>query len=235
MVIPERYLKARKAAMDRASQRAELCKKQAELNEKLTAHALKVAEIYNKEYSAAEAKKQALIKETTAKGGYVIPAEPKILLVVRLRGLKACSPRTRAILNLFRLRQVNNAVFIRVNKATMNALRLVEPYVTYGEPTLETVRSIIYKRGYGKIENQRIPIIDNTVIDEKLGKDNIKCIEDLVHEIYTCGPNFKAANNFLWPFKLNSTELNAKRHHFIEGGDHGNRGKYINDFVAKMI
>jgi large subunit ribosomal protein L7e len=60
-------------------------------------------------------------------------------------------------------------------------------------------------------------------------------MEDLVHEIYTVGKSFKEANNFLWPFKLNPTELNAKRHHFAEGGDHGNRGRYINDFVAKMI
>ncbi|CAL6109581.1 Ribosomal_protein L7 [Hexamita inflata] len=235
MVVPEQFIKARKAANARASVRAELLKKQNERNEKLAVHALKVAEAYTKEYTEAKVAQEKLIKETTAKGGFVIAAEPKVLLVIRLRGLKACSPKTRAILNLFRLRQINNAVFIRVNKATMNALKLVEPYVTYGEPTLETVRSLLYKRGYGKIDNQRIPIFDNTVVDEQLGAKNIKCMEDLVHEIHVAGPNFKAANNFIWPFKLNPTELNAKRHHFIEGGDHGNRGKYINDFVAKMI
>jgi large subunit ribosomal protein L7e len=39
---------------------------------------------------------------------------------------------------------------------------------------------------------------------QALGKFNIICIEDLVHEIFTVGPNFKAATNFLWPFKLSS-------------------------------
>ena len=29
-------------------------------------------------------------------------------------------------------------------------------------------------------------------------------MEDIVHEIYTVGPNFKQAANFLWPFKLSS-------------------------------
>ena len=60
-------------------------------------------------------------------------------------------------------------------------------------------------------------------------------MEDLVHEIYTVGPHFTKANNWLWPFKLNTTELVAKRHHFNEGGDFGFRGHYINDLVAKMI
>lgn len=39
---------------------------------------------------------------------------------------------------------------------------------------------------------------------QNLGKYGIICIEDLVHEIFTVGPNFKAVNNFLWPFKLSS-------------------------------
>ena len=54
---------------------------------------------------------------------------------------------------------------------------------------------------------------------QNLGKHNIVCIEDLVHEIYTVGPAFKEANNFLWPFKLNTPNggLNKKRLHFIEG------------------
>lgn len=107
--------------------------------------------------------------------------------------------------------------------------------MTYGEPTLDTIRQLCYRRGYGKVNKQRLPIVDNTIIDEVLGQKNIKCIEDLVHEIYTVGKSFKEANNFLWPFKLCPTELTAKRLHFVEGGDAGNRGKYINDLVAKMI
>ena len=234
MVIPEVYLKNRKHAMTRAAEHAELLKNQTARNELLVAHTLKAAERYSAEYKQVEDAKLKAVKDATSKGGFVIPAEAKLLLVIRLRGLKATSPKTRAILNLFRLRQINNAVFIRANKATLNALKMIEPYVTYGEPTLDTIRQLAYRRGYAKVDGQRLPIIDNTLIDEKLGALKIQCIEDLVHEIHTVGPNFKQANNFLWPFKLNPTELHAKRFHFIEGGDHGNRGKYINDFVAKM-
>ena len=71
---------------------------------------------------------------------------------------------------------------------------------------------------------------------QNLGKHDIVCIEDLIHEIYTVGPAFKEANNFLWPFKLNTPNggLNKKRLHFIEGGQHGNREAYINNLVRAM-
>lgn len=59
------------------------------------------------------------------------------------------------------------------------------------EPNLKSVRELIYKRGYGKVDRQRIPLSNNQVIEEALGKYNILSIEDLVHEIVTVGPNFK--------------------------------------------
>jgi hypothetical protein len=59
------------------------------------------------------------------------------------------------------------------------------------EPNLKTVRELIYKRGYGKVDKQRIPLSDNSVIERSLSKYDILAVEDLVHEIFTAGPNFK--------------------------------------------
>ena len=174
-------------------------------------------------------------------------------------------------------------------------LKLVQPYVTYGFPSLKTVRELIYKRGFGKVfdsvrecqsqrflmqcsevqavhlqvkvSKQRIPLSSNDIISESLGKSHgqhlfakfplrlmcsdhlssliiaaasrkwlqtrhgIHGVEDIIHEIYTVGPNFKQVrvldaslfrisilgtsesmtrvllwkvSNFLWPFKLSS-------------------------------
>ena len=71
---------------------------------------------------------------------------------------------------------------------------------------------------------------------QALGKYNIICIEDLIHEIYTAGPAFKQASNFLWPFKLSAARggLPKKRLHYIEGGQHGAREDYINNLVRVM-
>jgi large subunit ribosomal protein L7e len=70
-----------------------------------------------------------------------------------------------------------------------------------------------------------------------LGKFNIICIEDLIHEITTCGPAFKEANNFLWPFKLSCAAggLPLKRKHYIEGGQIGNREDKINAMIRCVI
>merc|ERR1712146_625424 len=162
--------------------------------------------------------------------------ESKLLLVVRIRGINRMNPKTKKILQLLRLRQIQNATFLRVNKATLNMLKRVGPYVTYGPPNLKTVRDLIYKRGYAKINGQRIPLSDNKVIADALGKHDIICIEDLIHEIFTVGPSFKQANRFLWPSKLSSPlgGYKAKRKHFAEGGDAGNREEYINKLVRRM-
>lgn len=41
-------------------------------------------------------------------------------------------PKPRKVLQLLRLRQINNATFVRLNKATVNMLRIAEPYIAYG-------------------------------------------------------------------------------------------------------
>ncbi|CAL9089490.1 unnamed protein product [Musa acuminata var. zebrina] len=145
-------------------------------------------------------------------------------------------PKTRKILQLLRLRQTINSVFLKVNKATMNMLRTVEPYVTCGYPNLKIVRELIYKRGYGKLNKQRIPLADNSIIEHGLGKYGIICIEDLVHEIMIVGPHFKQANNFLWPSKLKAPlgGLKKKRNHYVKGGDAGNREDHINELIRRM-
>lgn len=101
------------------------------------------------------------------------------------------APKPRKILQLLRLLQINNGIFIKVTKATSQMLQLVEPYVTYGEPNLKTVRELVLKRGYGKVNKQRIPLTDNAIIEAALGKHGVVSVEDVIHEIMTCGPAFK--------------------------------------------
>ena len=107
----------------------------------------------------------------------------------------------------------------------------------FSEPNLKSIRELVYKRGYGKVDKQRVPLSDNRVIEQTLGKHDILCVEDLVHEIATAGPNFKQANNFLWPFKLNSPTggwRTRKFKHYVEGGDFGNRETNINKLIRQV-
>ncbi|KAF4076875.1 hypothetical protein AMELA_G00220130 [Ameiurus melas] len=169
-------------------------------------------------------------------GNFYVPAEPKLAFVIRIRGINGVSPKVRKVLQLLRLRQIFNGVFVKLNKASINMLRIAEPYIAWGYPNLKSVRELVYKRGYGKIKKQRIPLTDNSLIEKTLGPCGIICVEDLIHEIYTVGRNFKAANNFLWPFKLSSPRggMNKKTTHFVEGGDAGNREDQINRLIRRM-
>eukprot|EP00186_Timspurckia_oligopyrenoides_P000445 CAMPEP_0182445216 /NCGR_PEP_ID=MMETSP1172-20130603/3423_1 /TAXON_ID=708627 /ORGANISM="Timspurckia oligopyrenoides, Strain CCMP3278" /LENGTH=243 /DNA_ID=CAMNT_0024640947 /DNA_START=38 /DNA_END=769 /DNA_ORIENTATION=- len=197
---------------------------------------------YAEEYAASE---RALIeakREAKLAGNFYLPPGPKVVLAIRIRGINGLPPKERKILQLLRLRQIHNACFVKLNYATLRMLRRVEPYITYGYPSLKTTRELIYKRGFGKVGRpgawNRLPLSDNSVIEGSLGSKGIECIEDLVHEIFTCGPNFKSANNFLWPFKLNTPKggysRNGKLTHFTEGGEAGNREDLINALVHRM-
>ena len=223
--IAEERAAAKKAAEEKAAADLELFK----------ANSKK----YQEEYAAAE---KALVdnrRQAKATGGFYVPSEPKIALVIRIRGTIGVPPKAKKVMRLFRLRQLHNATFVRLNEATIRMLRLIEFYVTYGSPSRQTVEKLIYKRGFGKLNKQRIPVADNSVIEEGLGKLGIHCCADLIHEIVTVGPHFKEANNFLWPFKLSNPSggfsAKTKMLHFMEGGECGARGEEINKLVKKMI
>ena len=168
---------------------------------------------------------------------YVAPEE-KVVFVIRVRGIIGISPKVKKILQLLRLRQLHNGVFVKLNAATVKMLRLVEPFIAYGYPNLKTIRELLYKRGFGKVSGSRVPISCNSVIGAELNNIGVKSVEDVVHEIYTCGPHFKETANFLWPFKLQSPRggfIGKKLNHFIEGGACGYQGDKINRLVKKMI
>jgi|Transcript_5652 large subunit ribosomal protein L7e len=233
---PESFLKKRKT-LDEIKAKRDAAKATAQKAKRgIRKEQFKRAEKYIKEYRDVQRNQTRMKRQAKNAGNFYVPPEAKVLLVVRVRGIMRMDPKTRSIMRLLRLRQLHNAVFLKVNHATMTMLRCVEPYVTYGEPTLKTVSDLIYKRGHGKVNKQRIALSNNNIIANALGAKNIICIEDLIHEIYTCGPAFKEANNFLWPFKL-SNPLGGWKDiatHFAEGGDAGNREEYINKLVQSM-
>merc|ERR1719390_417909 len=193
---------------------------------------------YDKEYAAHQRKLIALRRQAKADGNFFVEPEAKLLFVTRIRGILKLSPKPRKVLQLLRLKQIHNGVFVKVNKPMLNMLKLVQPYVTYGYPTLRTVRELVYKRGFGKVNKQRIPLSDNEVISQALGEFGIHGMEDIIHELYTVGPHFKQATNFLWPFKLSAPRGGwvLKRHGFCEpkGGDWGNREELINELIGRM-
>merc|ERR1712123_551560 len=197
----------------------------------------KRAEKYAKEYQDQERDEIRLRRDARKEGNYYVPADPKLAFVMRIRDINQVAPKVKKVLQLFRLRQINNGVFIKLNKATINMLRICEPYITWGTPNLKSIREMVYKRGFLKIDGKRTPITSNDLVESTLGRHDIICVEDIIHEIATVGPNFKYVSNCLWPVKLNTPTggWRKKTNHFVEGGDFGCREDKINALLRKMV
>jgi len=236
-MTPETLLKKRKhaAASQAKSLRSQIKKRQLAHGKRKII--FKRPEQYIKEYRAQERDEVRLNRQAKQNHNFLVPQEPKLAFVVRIKGVKGISPKPRKVLQLLRLRQINSGVFVKLNKATVNMLRLADPYIAWGYPNLKTVKDLVYKRGYAKVQGKRTPLNDNSFIEKVLGKQNILCTEDVVHEVFTVGPAFKEVTNFLWPFKLNNPTggWRKKNVHFVSGGDFGNREDKLNILLRKMI
>merc|ERR1711994_16566 len=235
--VPETILKRRKRQQANKAARAKDALLNKVARKKKRVDIFKKAEKYAKEYRDKEREEIRLRREARKEGNFYVPSDDKYAFVIRIRGVNQVAPKVKKALQLFRLRQINNGVFVKLNKATINMLRICEPFITWGTPSLKAVRELIYKRGFVKKDGCRTAITSNDIIEENLGRFGIICVEDLIHEIVTVGPNFKYASNFLWPFKLNTPTggFRKKTNHFVEGGDFGCREDFINPLLQKMI
>merc|ERR1719334_540746 len=183
--VPETLLKKRKTL-----EKVKAAREAAKLTQKKVQHKkrkeiFKRAEQYVKEYRLREQDELRMKKMAKTHGNFYVPAESNLAFVIRIRGINGVSPKVRKILQLLRLRQIFNGVFVKLNKASINMLRIAEPYIAWGYPNLKSVRELIYKRGFGKVKKQRLALSDNALIDKALGKYGMICIEDLIHQIYT--------------------------------------------------
>jgi 60S ribosomal protein uL30 len=191
-------------------------------------------------------KKNALVKEIRVSRNmkkFFVPMKPTIIFAIRIKGINGIPPRARKILELLRLKRINNGIFLKSNSSVLSMLKKIEPYIAYGFPTPKTIRNLINLRGYGKIGKrgkwQRIPLMDDRIIEQSLFRIGIHGLDDLINELVSGGPYFKEVNNFLWPFQLKCPKKgyskNGKNRSVTEIGAYGNWDESINHLINKMI
>jgi len=235
--VPETLLKRRKEKTERREKELKSRLTSIKRNRVKRRDIFQRAEKYIKNYRRQQLDIIRLKRQARKFGNFYVEGEPKLAFVIRIRGVNQVHPRVRKVLQLFRLRQINNGVFIKLNKATLNMLRIADPQICWGYPNMKSIRELVYKRGFVKVNGRRTAITSNKLIEDKLGRFGIICIEDLINEIQTVGPHFKQASNFLWPFKLNTPNggWRKKTTHFVEGGDFGNRETQLNPLLRRMV
>lgn len=194
---------------------------------------------YEKEYANTEKNLVRMRRQAKTTGNFFVEPEAKMMLVIRITGINKMAPKPRKIFKLLRLDQLHKAAFVKCTKPMLNMIKCIMPYIICGYPNLKTVKQLVLKKGYGRVNKQRIPLQDNEMISTALGKYNIHGVDDLIHEIYTTGPAFKECNKFLWAFKLRSPNGGyvLKKHGYQEpkGGDWGNREELINELARRMM
>jgi hypothetical protein len=68
-------------------------------------------------------------------------------------------------------------------------------------PNKKTIEDMILKRGYSLVGEERKALTDNKFIEDKLGESTgIICVEDIIHELWNFGPNFKTVS--IGPFSV---------------------------------
>lgn len=70
----------------------------------------------------------------------------RTLLVIRIRGVHDISNVQKRILYNMNLREVNTAIFMKMNKKNLMKLKRIENYITYGFPTRKTIQELVYKK-----------------------------------------------------------------------------------------
>lgn len=167
--VPETLLKKRKQNAEARAARAKAVILQKKKQKETRTEILKRAEKYVREYKRKERDLIRLKRIARSTKNFYVPAMPKLAFVIRIRGINGVHPKVRKVLKLLRIRQINNGVFVKLNKATINMLRIAEPYIAWGYPNLKSVRELVYKRGFGKINKQRKALTDNSIIEKSLG------------------------------------------------------------------
>ncbi|ELW52009.1 60S ribosomal protein L7 [Tupaia chinensis] len=109
---------------------------------------------YHKEYRQMYRTEIRMARMARKAGNFYVPAEPKLAFVVRIRGINGVSPKFRKVLQLLCPHQIFNGTFVKLNKVSINMLRIVEPYIPWGLPNLKSVIELIYKHGHGKINKK---------------------------------------------------------------------------------
>lgn len=156
--------------------------------------------------------------------------ECRCLIAVRVRGVVSAQKEVRETLELLHLTHTNHALLIDSRPDYWGMLQRVGNYVTWGEPTKETVSALLQKRG--RLTGSK------KITDEYLQKQGYKAMDDLAEAIVTCKIAFQKLPDTQPLFKLHPPRKGYKgktKRSFGAGGEAGYRGEAINDLVKRMI
>jgi large subunit ribosomal protein L30 len=153
----------------------------------------------------------------------------KTIFVVRIRGGVDVPKVKEDTLKMLRMERNNYATLIKENPSYTGMLRKVKDYITWGEPSLETLRILLEKRG--KLAG------DKMVTDEALKELGFTGVDALTNAIHTGEVEFSQLNGVKPFFRMHPPKKGFKKsvkRSYRDQGELGYRGEAINELIERM-
>lgn len=153
----------------------------------------------------------------------------KTLFVVRIRGGVDARKTVEATLTMLRMERNNYATILRESPSYIGMLRKVKDYVTWGEPTAETVKLLLEARG--KL------VGEEKVTDEALKNLGYDSVEALSNAIASGVVEFSQLNGVKPFFRMHPPKKGFKKtvkRPYRDRGELGYRGEAINELIKRM-
>lgn len=154
----------------------------------------------------------------------------KCLLAIRIRGGVNAPTRVEDTLRMLRMDRNNASTLIDDRPDYMGMLQKAKDYITWGEPTTDTLLLLLKNRG--KIIGGE-PLDDDAL--KRLGYENL---EDLATAIYAGSVEFHKLEGVKPFFRLHPPSKGFKRsvkRPYRNRGELGYRGEAINELARRMI
>ncbi len=170
-------------------------------------------------------------KEPTIKKPEKVEKEKyKSLVAVKIRGTISAQREARETIEVLRLTHTNHAVLLDSRPAYKGMLKRVQSYVTWGEPTKETVALLLAERG--KLCGGK------PMTDEYAQTVGYKTLAELAGAIVDCKVEPWKLQGIQPLFKLRPPKKGFKgktKKSFGAGGEAGYRGAAINELIKRMV
>jgi large subunit ribosomal protein L30 len=153
----------------------------------------------------------------------------KTFFVVRIRGGVDAQKTVEATLTMLRMERNNYATILKENPSYIGMLRKAKDYITWGEPTIETVKLLLEARG--KLMG------DAKVNDESLKELGYESVEKLATAIVSGEIEFSQLNGVKPFFRMHPPKKGFKRtvkRPYRDHGELGYRGEAINELIKRM-
>lgn len=152
------------------------------------------------------------------------------MVAIRIRGVISASLDARETLRMLRLTKNNYAVLVDDRPSFLGMLRLVRDYITYGEPSKETVTELIKQRG--RLQG------DKRFTEDYAQKNGYDSLDTLAAAVFDCKVEYRKMPGTQAVFRLHPPTKGFKhsiKRGYASRGELGYRGEKIDELLKRMF